>query len=338
VDKRIRELYDDSILDEALARYGIAKDEVQLLDGFESYIYEYRKDGKRYVLRVSHSLHRASDAIQGELEWLNYLVDGGVPAARAVRSERGSLVEPIPVADGSHFTAVSFEWAQGDHATREQWQSGLPVRLGQIVGRMHALTKDFEPSEPRFKRHAWYDDYPEGFAERYLSPDDGVVVEKLDQVLVHLYELPQDRDSYGLIHVDVHGGNFFVDGEGQITLFDFDDCQYAWFAYDIAMALFYAISHDCVSEEDVAQAKGFFEQFMQGYRRENEIDPQWLAQVPYFLKLREIDLYILIHRSLDIDNLDPWCASYMKDRKRKIAHDVPYVVLDWERYVEGIGG
>jgi Ser/Thr protein kinase RdoA (MazF antagonist) len=84
-----------------------------------------------------------------------------------------------------------------------------------------------------------------------------------------------------------------------------------------------------VSEEDVAQAKSFFDQFMEGYRRENEIAPQWLAQVPYFLKLREIDLYIIIHRSLDVDNLDPWPASFMKDRKRKIENDVPYVVLEW---------
>jgi hypothetical protein len=89
-----------------------------------------------------------------------------------------------------------------------------------------------------------------------------------------------------------------------------------------------------VSDEDVAHAKGFFEQFMQGYRLENEIDPQWLAQAPYFFKLREIDLYIIIHRSLDVDNLDPWCASYMKDRKHKIENDVPYVVLDWDKYVQ----
>lgn len=152
-------------------------------------------------------------------------------------------------------------------------------------------------------------------------------------MLDRLYTLPKDRDSYGLIHVDVHGGNFFVDDEGQITLFDFDGCQYAWFACDIAMALFYAISHDCVSKEDVAHAKDFFEQFMLGYRCENEIDPRWLAQVPYFLKLREVDLYIIIHRSLDIDDLDPWCASFMKDRKYKIEHDVLYVELDRESFV-----
>jgi Ser/Thr protein kinase RdoA (MazF antagonist) len=328
MDKRIRELYDDSILDEALARYGIAKDEVQLLDGFESFIYEYRKDGERYVLRISHSLHRASDAIQGELEWLNYLVDGGVPAARAVLSEQGNLVEPVPLADGSHFAAVSFEWAQGDHATHEQWRAGLPVRLGQIVGRMHALTRDFEPSEPRFRRQTWYEDLA-GFVEEYLPPSESVVIDKYNRLVNYFCTLSQKRDAYGLIHVDVHGGNFFVDDEGQITLFDFDDCQYAWFIYDIAMALFYAISHDCVSAEELAWADRFLTEFMMGYRRENTLGSEWLVQIPHFLKLREIDLYAAIHRSLDLDNLDAWCASFMKDRKHKIENDVPYVVLDW---------
>ncbi len=330
MDRRIRDLYNDSILEEALARYDVARDEIQLLDGFENFIYGYRKDGGRYVLRISHSLHRTSDATQGELEWLNYLVDGGVPAARAVFSERGNLVEPIPVEDGSYFTAVSFEWALGDHPTREDWRSGLPVQLGQILGRMHALSKDFEPSDPRFRRHTWYED-ARGFVEEYLLPAETVIIDKYNQLVDYLYTLPQGRDAYGLIHVDAHGGNFFVH-EGQITLFDFDDCQYSWFANDIAMALFYAISHDCVSEEDLAWARRFLRELMEGYRRENTIDARWLGGIPHFLKLREIDLYAAIHRSLDLDDLDPWCASFMRDRKRKIEHDVPYVELDWETF------
>ena len=49
MDKRIRELYSDSILDEALARYGVAKEDARLLDGFESFIYEYKKGGERWA-------------------------------------------------------------------------------------------------------------------------------------------------------------------------------------------------------------------------------------------------------------------------------------------------
>jgi Ser/Thr protein kinase RdoA (MazF antagonist) len=330
MDRRIRELYDDAILEEALARYGVAKENVRLLDGFESFIYEYEKSGQGYILRVSHSLHRTSDHTRGEIEWVNYLADGGVPAARAVPSERGNLVESIDVKDGSHFTAVSFERAPGHHPTKKDWDSGLPGKMGQIMGRMHALTKDFEPSDDRFRRHAWYDDYPDGIAERYLPPSEAAVGNKLYQILEYLRTLPQDRDSYGLIHVDFHGGNFFV-ADGRITLFDFDDCQYAWFIYDIAMALFYAIPHHCEKEEDVAWAHDFLNQFLAGYRRENTIDPGWMKQIPYFLKLREIDLYVIIHRSCDLDNLDPWCSNYMHNRRYKIENDVPYVDMDWER-------
>ena len=162
-----------------------------------------------------------------------------------------------------------------------------------------------------------------------LPPSEAIIIDKYSQLIDHLGTLPQGRDEYGLVHTDMHGGNFFVDDEGRITLFDFDDCLYAWFIYDLAMALFYAISHDCVSEEDVVWAERFLREFLGGYRCENTIADVWLEEIPHFLKLREIDLYAAIHRSLDLDDLDPWCASYMKDRKHKIEHDVPYVVLDW---------
>ncbi len=337
MEPRIRALYNDTILDEALARYGIAKSDIHPLDGFESFVYECQKGDQETILRVSHSLHRSSDLTQGEIEWINYLADNGVPAARAVPSERGNLVEPIKVHDGSHFTAVSFERAAGDYPQRSDWQAGLAGKLGRIVGRMHALTKDFRPSDPRFTRHEWADDFADGFAERFLPPAETIVLDKFNQLRAYLHTLPKDRDSYGLIHIDVHGGNFYVD-EGQITLFDFDDCQYAWFVYDIAMALFYAISHDCVAAEDIAWADSFLKQFMAGYRLENSLDPQWLRQIPYFLKLREIDLYIVLHRSRDlddVDNLDPWDASYLRNRKFKIENDVSYVALDWEQYARG---
>lgn len=40
--------------------------------------------------------------------------------------------------------------------------------------------------------------------------------------------------------------------------------------------------------------------FMKVYQKVNQIDTFWLKQMPYFLKLREIILYIAVHRSLDV--------------------------------------
>ena len=42
-----------------------------------------------------------------------------------------------------------------------------------------------------------------------------------------------------------------------------------------------------------------------------------------------MDLYVVIHRSFDLDDLDPWCASFMDNRKYKIENDVPYVDMDF---------
>jgi len=49
------------------------------------------------------------------------------------------------------------------------------------------------------------------------------------------------------------------------------------------------------------------------------------------LKLREIDLYAVIHRSFDVDNIDhPWVEMFMKDRKGRIENDVPFIEFDFE--------
>ena len=40
MDKRSVKLYNDEILEEALARYGVARGSARLLDGFESFVYE----------------------------------------------------------------------------------------------------------------------------------------------------------------------------------------------------------------------------------------------------------------------------------------------------------
>ena len=69
--------------------------------------------------------------------------------------------------------------------------------------------------------------------------------------------------------------------------------------------------------------------FMAGYRTENELGSQWLERIPMFLKRREMDLYTVIHRSMDVSRLDAWASSFMADRAWKIENDVPYVDVDF---------
>jgi hypothetical protein len=48
------------------------------------------------------------------------------------------------------------------------------------------------------------------------------------------------------------------------------------------------------------------------------------------MKLREIDLYAVIHRSFDLDNLqDSWVARFMNGRKQRIEQGVLYLQTDF---------
>jgi len=95
MDQQIRARYSDTMLQQAMARYGIASEQIRPLDAFESFIYAFERGEHAYILRIGHSLRRSEALIQGEVDWINYLARGGVAAAKAILSESGQLVERV---------------------------------------------------------------------------------------------------------------------------------------------------------------------------------------------------------------------------------------------------
>jgi Ser/Thr protein kinase RdoA (MazF antagonist) len=328
VEKRIKERYSEDILKQAMDRYAIAADRISLLDGFESYMYEFERDGALYILRIGHSIRRTEALIHGEVDWINYLAANGAPVAGAVASGNGRLVESIDDGSGGCFLATAFTRAPGRPPVRDDWRPAMFETYGRLIGRMHALSKDYEPGDPAWRR-PHMDDPMMLDSEQWLPPSEVRVAARLDQIRERIAGLRRDtRDAYGLIHQDAHGGNFFIADDGTITLFDFDDCVYGWFVYDIAMVVFYA----AMGRQDMpAFTRHFLTHFFRGYSVENRLDPVWLKEIPLFLSLREVDLYAVIHRSFDVATLDdPWCVRYMTGRRPRIETAVPFIDFDFE--------
>ncbi|HEX6923260.1 MAG TPA: phosphotransferase [Bacillales bacterium] len=323
MDKRAKDAFNDQILEESIRRYGVEKEKVRNLGGFESFVYEYEKDNKSYILRISHSSHRSSDHIHGEIEWVNDLAANKVSVSKAIPSDEGRLVETIS-ADGSCFSAVSFEKAAGRPPGKEDWNEDLFRQMGRMTGKMHTLAKRYQPSRPQYRRPKW-DDEMEAFGEKFLDFVAPEVVAKYKELQGYPRQFSKETSEYGLIHADFHRGNFFVK-DGVITLFDFDDSQYSWLAEDIAMALFYAISPDCRKRKELEFARCFYDCFMEGYSQENVVAHKWLQEIPYFMKKREIEVYLAVKGSISSeDELAGWAKDFMKDRQYKIVNDMPYV-------------
>jgi Ser/Thr protein kinase RdoA (MazF antagonist) len=317
MEKEIRDRFNEGVLGEAMERFGIAEGDIKLLDGFESFMYEYQRGGGAYILRLGHSRRRTPDLIRGEVDWINFLADGGAGVARAIESLNGELVEVIPDEKDGTFLASAFVKAQGGPMwVMGGWTDGLMETYGKLLGRIHALSKKYTVGDEAWRRPNWEDD--QYGLDLPLEP---AVASKLHEVMDYLQALPRDRASYGMIHQDAHAGNFFVDEAGRITLFDFDDCVYGHFAYDLAMVLFYAITN---REDATAFAANFWPKFMRGYEAENDLDPVWQKEIPHFMKLREIDLYALILRDYDSLAGDAWVESFLDGRRERIVAGVQY--------------
>jgi Ser/Thr protein kinase RdoA (MazF antagonist) len=327
MDPKIAARFNDGILGSAMSYYNIANDQIELLDGFESFIYKFQRPDGKFILRIGHSDRRSPDLIHGEVDWINYLADGGASVAKAILSENGNLVEEVEDGQGAKFLCTAFVHAPGGPVRREQINEKLYRNYGRLLGRIHALSKTYQVSNPAWKRYAW-DDPENNTADRQLPAKEGPALERYRAVEAHLRGLPRDPEGYGMIHQDAHPGNFFVDDDYCITLFDFDDCVYGHFIYDIAMVLFYT----SIGEPDpVAFTGSFMPVFLSGYREENKLDPAWLPELPYFMKLREIDLFAVILFSFaDGENPDhPWSRRYMQGRRARIEGDVPFIDFDW---------
>jgi Ser/Thr protein kinase RdoA (MazF antagonist) len=323
MEEFIRQLYSDEMLHEARQRFGIAAEQIQLLDGFESFMFAFERPDGQFILRLAHSRRRSVALIQGEVDWINYLADGGVGVARAVNSENGYLVEQLDDGQGGAFLATAFVRAQGGPPWENgRWNDELIVSYGRLLGRIHELTKNYIPRHPNAVRPQW-DDNVNMDITLELAVIDPTIYQKYNDVVTYLQSLHKSQSSYGLIHQDAHAGNFFVNDEGQITLFDFDDCVYSWFIYDIAMVLFYTATNRPEPEQHLQH---FWPLFWQGYCLENELDQSWLHELPFFMKLREIELYAVIMRDYaDSYAKDRWMAQFMNGRRARIVNDVPYL-------------
>lgn len=330
MERRIRERFSDRILREAGRRYDIAEEHIRLLDGFESFIYEFDRAGQAGILRIGHSLRRTPALIQAEVDWIHYLAEGGAGVARALRSTEGNLVEAVDDEQGTQFLVTAFARAPGKKPGENEWTPALFERYGRLIGRMHALSRTFTPPHPECVRYHW--DADENMSvEQFLPQEDAAMAEEFGTLLTHLRTLPRDPGNYGLIHQDAHGGNFFVDDGGRLTLFDFDDCCYGHFAYDLAMVVFYAIAN---RPDMPAATRKFLPSFLEGYGQESPTNPGWFEAIPHFLKLREIDLYAVIHRSMGAGPYGdhPWIGKYMAGRRERLLARMPFVEVDFTAF------
>jgi Ser/Thr protein kinase RdoA (MazF antagonist) len=329
--------FNDLARDEAASRYGVTREGMAPLKAFENFVYGCtNQDGTELILRISHSARRTLDYTLGEVEFVRFLAAAGLPVARPLLSEPGQFVERIEDSEpGQYFVATAFEPAPGavfDDAPALRaafWEPKLFRELGRIFARLHNRAQEYRVSNPRFKRQEWHE-YDVVDIGRFAPPDEHLVRERTAEIIARLHRLPRSANDYGLIHADLHPHNFCFDN-GLITVFDFDNLEYAWFAKDIAVILFYVI-RGAPAADRVEAGAAFLAPFMEGYRELRRCDCEWLEAFPDILALQRSMNYALFHQYRDREQLDDADRDTWRRFRRDIEANTPVLNLDFARF------
>ncbi|WP_135556592.1 phosphotransferase enzyme family protein [Paenibacillus cymbidii] len=326
MDPQIKKLFKDEMANEGAARFRVPPKSLSFIGGFQNFIYSYTREGSKYILRFTPSTLRTPEGLEAELDWIRYLAENGVSVSEPILSAQGIGIECVQ-GENIAFYVTSFKHAPGRKIGYPECLGNprLYERCGRLTGRLHELSKRYKPS---FKRHSWERNGYLLQARNYIPHEDQPVLYALDVLKAHLANLPVTSNNFGLIHGDINVGNFTIDDADEITLFDFDECQYSWYAEDIAIQLYYLLyvfGEGSKSERKV-QYDLFMEHFVRGYEEDGRRLPDgWKQQLPLLLRLREIIVYVGMNRSWDLRQPDIWTRDFLRDSRMRMTNGLSLI-------------
>ncbi len=312
----------------AASLYGLSASEFHHLHGGHfNKVYGFQHEGRNYALRLTPPSEDTDLGRQRSiLAWMAHLAAHGACVPQPLPSRNGNLVEVIPSPEGE-WLAVALTQAEGilsEELSLDQLGAKEFQLLGTSVGRVHAIARSYAP--PRDVSFPQWETGDNLFSHRICH--EYWLQQKQFALLEQIRLLPRPVEAYGLIHCDLHFGNFFVDVPGRrITLIDFDDCTYGWFVMDIAVVLFDVLVLYTGTDKD-RYGQDFLQSFLTGYLAEYPLPKFWLEQLPLFLKLLEINVYDTVAR-LYPESPGEWVVKFMTGRKDRLESDAPYVNLKY---------
>lgn len=329
MEKNVKLLLTNEVMEKVAAFYNLKIEDLYFVGGFENFIYGFKRDDASYIVRITHSSHRSKDDIKAEMDFIFYLASHGARVSTPINTKEEQLTGLIALEDQSYFTVSAFTKAEGDIPRRDNITDKVLFNYGKTIGEFHQLTKNYHVKEGEPKRIRWDEDSIILNAKKYLNKKDDLIITRLQELIREIKEIEAHRDNFGLIHTDIHMGNFFIKDD-ELSVFDFDDAAYQYFVSDIAIALFYLVFF-MGGDARTTLGDHFMTEFMKGYLSTNKISKEDFLTIDLFLKLREIILYIVLFRTVDTEESE-FAKKYIEIYRDRIIQRTPFIELDWNKY------
>ena len=214
-------------------------------------------EGNKFALRMNINSLRSNENLNAELAFVSHLSSNSkVNTAHVVRTLGGEQRTSIRLEEASRdLHCVMYSWIEGEELGDEPTDEQL-FALGAAMAQMHLATQDFKLPDgaelPRLDDFFWGTDdmlFSETSKLDQASQSSlKIAVDAINVIVKELYR----KASPIVIHADLHGWNVMWN-EGELTVFDFDDCGIGLPVQDLATALYYLDT----PEQDEALKKGY---------------------------------------------------------------------------------
>lgn len=286
--------------------YGIEPEQVEPLGAWHNRVFRARVESP-FILRLTDALRRTDSEIRAEVEFLRYLAAAGAAVAAPLPAQDGLFLHSLREGE-TVWRVCAFEQALGYPWQERADDITVAAEIGQAIGRVHRLSQPYSATHATTPRRQWHQNSHLQVAKSLFQRHDARLLPWYEQWERAMHRLPRDNGSFGLVHGDYLFSNFQVDGR-RITIYDFDDCEWNWFVYDLAVNLYYYLLAgrplQVFLRGDLACE--YVRLFLRGYRQEMYLDDYWLQQLPLFLQLREFNLVSTIYEHKEkTGSISPW--------------------------------
>lgn len=236
--------------------------------------YLLSNDKLKYILRIYRNDWRTLEDIQFELHLLHYLKDCNCPVAHPISNNDNSLYITISSPEGDRHAAL-FKYAPGS-APQQGISAEQSELLGKTVANIHIqLDRYHSPFSRQPLDLPYLLDHSVAAILPYLQNPEKTLLQQIQQQIhARMPALETTKPFYGICVGDINAGNFHIDEQKNLCLFDFDQCGIAHRAFEIAKFNASLISN---TQRDTITAA-----FLSGYQQHRALSEAELAALPCY--------------------------------------------------------
>lgn len=284
-------------LEQSFAHWNLVPEKTSLIrDGVNHVFATESASGEPVIIRISDGAVRCRDEVLGELIWLSYLNQHGCTVTTPIPAQSGALLETITASETLlHVSCFErFGGRELNPNTDTEWNEDLLVKLGREIGRVHRVSDELKLPAEHDRLH-WHQINLGQFPEPLPDIFHPEVVEAMRVFTDDWISRPTTSPAYGLVHRDLHAGNFLVE-DGRVELIDFDLGCYGWRMMDLAVLLFVHYFYPSLKVPGAGPdlVSQVLAQLVRGYREEYTLAREQLETMGDMIMLNTMNNYFLM--------------------------------------------